>query len=1147
MMKHFFAILMILFSLQSHCQMYNGRKIEAISPEVASLAARIENPVSLYTGRFSVVIPLFECTSNKIGLQLQLTYSSSGIKQQEYSSTSGLGWNLEGNGFITRVVKGLPDELCIPRTGAIDGHSISRCYSQSLTNTWIELQTPLEDHLPLRGIQTLDDSPTLLYPAIQNYMRNDGTMGDSLITSDLVLADIEGNGYNYFFDAEPDVFYFSIPGYSGKFVLDPRDGECVLIPYQNITIIPGIGKSATDGIWRIITPVGNTYSFEEEEKSEIIQYTNPRTDTMFTQHQSTYPEFISSWMLTKIVDINKLDTILLEYITDTVQYNTYSYGNAKTTLEVGSELLSCLAAAYEDSFFDYEPDEFGERISVVTYLSRNTIKQKLLHKIKARNSEIQVNYLGGRLDLASGQKISSIEEYDKFSNKTREYKFYQSYFGSGSFNWGFLENPYRLKLDSLQLINNSLDSLPSFKFEYINPNNLLGQSSYNNFYTDHCGYTGTYTSMYWTQLWELDWDDIDEIKAPNFTSCSNGLLNEVTYPTGAKLIYEYELNDYFDTISLTNKSACGVRIKKITTLSNDSIANIKQYSYRRDTNLSISSGTIFKEPSYFEFFEGLRMSSLGFRPYGLFTDLFIFNEECSFDPWDVEYVMNKYSNEGTYSLADFSGNSICYSQVTEEEPGNGYSVNYFSSFDDFPDISSEPYFAPSNCSPYPGDDYYSERNIGTYQGWKRGLLLERRDFNNNHELVSKINNEYNFDWTPVKQVGAVSIDRMPYHTGYAIRIYRFNYISSCAPKTSTSTSHYFDTVSVSRLEQFEHDFKGRLTKLIQNLSDGNSQIKEVLYPDNFVGKNAGFDSLVFRNFTNPIGWVQYSKDSLSQEVKYIDSEFVIYNNDSSGIFPSTLRKLYIDMPHIECDACQTRLDQLMSCPVCSNPDLEINIDDFLDNQWSEVEASYSSDQAGNLVELVKRDSIPIAFVWGYNNEYLVSKVENSIVDNIGYDSFEEVASWSPEWMYLLGTRSDTNSKTGHYSLFDAQIFISTNVSSIVSLWSKNITSNEPSIEGYSPTVVRSDSCGWTYYEWKVAPDDIVLTAEDCYIDEVRQYPVDAIMTTYTYDPLIGMTSQTDANGKTTYYEYDSFGRLKYVKDHENNIVKEYAYHIKNTL
>ena len=55
---------------------------------------------------------------------------------------------------------------------------------------------------------------------------------------------------------------------------------------------------------------------------------------------------------------------------------------------------------------------------------------------------------------------------------------------------------------------------------------------------------------------------------------------------------------------------------------------------------------------------------------------------------------------------------------------------------------------------------------------------------------------------------------------------------------------------------------------------------------------------------------------------------------------------------------------------------------------------------------------------------------------------------------------------------------------------------------------------------------------------------EAMITTFTYKPLVGMTVMTDPRGRTTTYEYDDFGRLEIVKDHEGKLLEEYQYHYK---
>lgn len=61
------------------------------------------------------------------------------------------------------------------------------------------------------------------------------------------------------------------------------------------------------------------------------------------------------------------------------------------------------------------------------------------------------------------------------------------------------------------------------------------------------------------------------------------------------------------------------------------------------------------------------------------------------------------------------------------------------------------------------------------------------------------------------------------------------------------------------------------------------------------------------------------------------------------------------------------------------------------------------------------------------------------------------------------------------------------------------------------------------------------------INALRLLLTDVMIKTYTYLPLVGVSSTTDVKGISTFYEYDSFGRLMFVKDQDLNVLQRYCY------
>jgi hypothetical protein len=106
--------------------------------------------------------------------------------------------------------------------------------------------------------------------------------------------------------------------------------------------------------------------------------------------------------------------------------------------------------------------------------------------------------------------------------------------------------------------------------------------------------------------------------------------------------------------------------------------------------------------------------------------------------------------------------------------------------------------------------------------------------------------------------------------------------------------------------------------------------------------------------------------------------------------------------------------------------------------------------------------------------------------------------------------------------------------------------NVETITPFAPNIKTRN--GWNYSEYVIPANftgslNIIKGASSppTFIDELRFYPAASQINSYTFDPLIGMTSETDVNGKTVYYEYDKLNRLTLVKNEDRDIVKKICY------
>ncbi len=260
-MKHFFVVLLMV----SYTALRSQELPTIIPPSPTSfeLGKYGEIPIGMFTGTANISIPMKQYSTKNLSVPISLSYNSNGLRVDQMSSWVGLGWSLNAGGVITRMIKDEDD----------DG-----------------IGAGLLQNSPDQEIEEMINSPA-------------GTSTNPRV------AQFFDTGKNGGVDSEYDIYNFNFQGTSGRFILDRKNRIHILSDNPLIKITTeGYGFNRT---FTITANNGVTYHFADTESSKVLL---PATASNIP------PRATTSWYITSMThplgdQINFLyDTERYEYV-----------------------------------------------------------------------------------------------------------------------------------------------------------------------------------------------------------------------------------------------------------------------------------------------------------------------------------------------------------------------------------------------------------------------------------------------------------------------------------------------------------------------------------------------------------------------------------------------------------------------------------------------------------------------------------------------------------------------------------------------------------------------------------------------------------------------------------------------------------------
>jgi hypothetical protein len=791
--------------------------------------------------------------------------------------------------------------------------------------------------------------------------------------------------------------------------------------------------------------------------------------------------FNSAWHLSSVISADKKDTINLNYSSYTWQQAISNYQNS-----------------YAMSTDGVNPVDLGP--DTATYQTGPVLQGQILNSITCRNSKISfITSTTARTDvIGTYPSLGEIDVVDSITGNTvKKNLLYYENFGQTTVNPKLYE---RLKLKRINAVNPQLstDTL-TYKFSYVGEyvksvplKTTLGIDNWG-YYNGHNGNTSllpSNSSPYYSVAPTENFAPNNN-REPTFDSCAYFALDTMVYPTGGYTVYKYEQNNYYNSSKSQTLSGPGIRLSSITNYDGytTGYAIQKIYTYLQDGG-SVSSGMLPNRPFYQMF---------------PFTTTTVVAGVDNVDTYNIYAAISNGAGVGGVSPKFY------YSKVTESiisGPETHKSDYYYTLYNNlFPDIRMTKKVDYANIpnttifNPVAEvDNSFTTVTDTSFLTAQSYIISEHID----KTQIPRIQYTYNY-------LGSNQITYWIHPVSQTSIQY-----DNLGNSASTTSNYFFNTTT------------RNLAAIQQSTSDGQIITQKFKYPEDYTTALTG--NMVTNRVISPMiekeVWLKRdANDSalISGEVTQFDQ--TIFKPVSEFAIETTASIQSLNN--------ETVSGGKYSSMLCTS-------------QYA-LKGQFQYDGHNNPSTVNKASDINVSYIWDYKNSQIIAQVTNALPSDIAYTSFEAdgVGNWTftgvsslaaqqmtGNYCYNLGQTSGNITKSG---LTSANYYI-------ISYWTSNssaytITGTQ---SGY-PLKGKTIN-GWTYFEHKITGQTSITLSGSGNIDELRLYPANAQMTTYTYAPLIGKTTVCDIDDRVTYYQYDNFGRLRFTKDQDGNITKTIEYH-----